>query len=74
MPRKAREDGRNARTVANNKYNSSAYDRIAVNVYKGNRELVKKYAEDRGETTNSLINKLLATEIDGFKPVLKPEK
>lgn len=69
MPRKPREDGRNARTVANNKYNQSAYERLAINVYKGNREKVKEYAESIGETTNTLVNKLLAKEIDGFEPI-----
>lgn len=69
MPRKPREDGRNSRTVANNKYNQSVYERLAINVYKGNREKVKEYAESIGETTNTLVNKLLAREIDGFKPI-----
>lgn len=71
MPRKPREDGRNARTVANNKYNQSAYDRIALNVKKGQRDVVKEYAKEKGETTNTLINRLLAEEIEGFEPVEK---
>lgn len=71
MPRKPREDGRNARTVANNKYNVSAYDRLAVNVKKGQRAIIKEYAEQNGETTNTLINRLLADEIEEFQPIEK---
>lgn len=71
MARKPREDGRNARTVANNKYNVKAYDRIAVNVKKGQRDIIKEYAESLGETTNTLINRLLADEIKGFIPIEK---
>lgn len=71
MSRKAREDGRNARTVANNKYNVSAYDRLAVNVKKGQRDIIKEYAENNGETVNTLINRLLASEISGFQPIEK---
>lgn len=69
MARPTREDGRNARTVANNKYNSANYDRLAVNVKKGEREKVKVYAEKNGESTSGLINRLLAAEIPGFDPI-----
>ena len=71
MPRKPREDGRNAHTVAGNKKNKELYDRLAINVYKGNRELVQEYAKSIGESTSSLINKLLAEKIEGFKPMEK---
>lgn len=71
MARRPREDGRNARTVANNKYNMSAYDRLAVNVKKGQRDIIKEYAASIGETTNTLINRLLAAEIKGFQPIEK---
>lgn len=71
MPRKPREDGRNARTVANNKYNVTAYDRIAVNVKKGQRDVIKQYVESNGETVNTLINRLLADEIADFQPIAK---
>lgn len=71
MPRKPREDGRNARTVANNKYNVTAYDRIAVNVKKGQRDVIKQYVESNGETVNTLINRLLSDEIADFQPIAK---
>ena len=73
MARPKREDGRNARTVANNKYNNSVYDRLAVNVRKGEREKVKAHAEKNGESTSGLINRLLAEEIPDFNPIEKPQ-
>lgn len=66
MARPTREDGRNARTVANNKYNKSAYDRLAVNVKRGEREKIKIHAAKRGESVSGLVNRLLAGEIPGF--------
>lgn len=71
MARPARDDGRNARTVANNKYNSANYDRLAVNVKKGEREKVKEHAERKGESVSGLINRLLAGEVPGFDPIEK---
>ena len=41
MPRPPRKDGRNARTVANNKYNLKAYDRISLCIPKGEKERIK---------------------------------
>lgn len=69
MGRPKREDGRNARTVANNKYNTTVYDRLAVNVNKGERERLKEYAAENGESVNGLINRLLAAEVPGFDPI-----
>lgn len=69
MARPAREDGRKARTVANNKYNSANYDRLAVNVKKGEREKIKEHAEHKGESISGLINRLLADEVPGFDPI-----
>lgn len=69
MARPKREDGRNARTVANNKYNNSVYDRLAVNVKKGERERVKNHAAETGESVSGLVNRLLAAEVPGFTPI-----
>lgn len=70
MPRPKRDDNRNARTVANNKYNVAAYDRLAVNVKKGEREKIKKHADETGQSVNGMINKLIADEVPGFDPLL----
>ena len=57
--------------TANNNTNKKLYDRIPLNVIKGNREIVQDYAKSIGESTNSLINKLLAEKIEGFVPMDK---
>ncbi len=71
MGRPGREDGRKARTVANNKYNKSVYDRLAVNVKKGERERLKEYAAENGESVSGLVNRLLAAEVPGFDPIME---
>ncbi|MCM1218791.1 MAG: antitoxin [Lachnospiraceae bacterium] len=55
--------------MANNKYNNTAYDRIAVNVRKGERERLKEYAAGNGESVSGLVNRLLAAEVPGFDPI-----
>lgn len=47
------------RTKRNNKYNVKAYDRIALNLYKGEREVLKKYADLKGMSINKYINLLI---------------
>lgn len=64
-----REDGKDSQTVAKNAYNSRNYDRIAVQVYKGEKEKLKTFCEKNGETINNLINRLLANEIQDFIPI-----
>ena len=64
--RPARTDGRNARTVANNKYNEKAYDRINLTVKKGNKEKIQAAATAAGESVNGYINKLLANNISNY--------
>lgn len=44
-----------SRTRANNKYNAKAYDRLAVQVYKGSREIIRAAAEKAGESTNAYV-------------------
>ena len=44
-----------SQTKASNKYNAKAYDRIAVQVYKGSREIIQAAASKAGESTNSYI-------------------
>lgn len=61
--RPKREDGRNAHTVAGNKYNAGTYDRLNIMVKKGQREKIKEYAAGKGESLNALINRLLYQEM-----------
>jgi len=45
-----------ARTKANRKYNEKAYDRVALTVPKGDKEVIKTFAEKEGQSLNAFIN------------------
>lgn len=49
----------NASTRAKNKYNAKAYDRIALQVKKGRREIIKAHAEAHGESLNGFVNRAI---------------
>lgn len=67
--RPKREDGRNAKTAANNKYSVANYDRINFYIKKGEKEKVKKAANDNGETVNTYINRIISENIPDFDPL-----
>ena len=48
-----------ARTRANNKWNSKAYDRINLTVPKGKKEVIKDHAEANGESVNGFISRAI---------------
>lgn len=48
-----------ARTRANNKWNAKAYDRINLTMPKGKKELIREYAESKGQSVNSFINEAI---------------
>ena len=50
-------------TASKQKYNEKAYDRIALTVKKGQREIIKAHAEKLGLSLNAYINKLLAEDM-----------
>ena len=52
------EQGKSS-TRAKNKYNAKAYDRIALQVKKGKRELIREYANSKGESVNGFINRAI---------------
>lgn len=56
-----------AYTQASNKavqrYSAKAYDQVKINVYKGQREQIKAYAEAQGMSLNGYINKLIADDM-----------
>lgn len=52
-----------AHSRASNKYNAKAYDRLAIQVYKGQREIIKAHAEANGESLNGYINRLIAEDM-----------
>lgn len=51
-------------TVAKNKYNAKTYDRIALQVKKGEREQLKSHAEKRGESLNGFINRAIRETVE----------
>ena len=48
-----------ASTRAKNKYNAANYDRIALSVKKGQREIIKAHADAMGESLNSFVNRAI---------------
>lgn len=52
-----------AQTKASNKYNAKAYDRIALQVKKGQREIIRKHAQSKGMSLNGYINKLIEEDM-----------
>ena len=51
-------------TRAKNKYNAKAYDRIALQVKKGRKDIIKAHAENRGESLNGFINKAIDEKME----------
>lgn len=48
-----------AKTKAQNKWVSKTYDRVALLVPKGKKDLIKAYAEGQGQSLNAYINDLI---------------
>lgn len=53
------ESSGKASTKAKNKYNAKAYDRIALQVKKGKRDIIREYAANKGESINGFINRAI---------------
>jgi hypothetical protein len=53
-----------ARTKANRKYNEKAYDRVALTVPKGQKEVIKSFAEKEGFSLNSFINEAIQEKMN----------
>ncbi len=45
--------------ASKNKWMSKAYDRINLTVPKGDKEIIKLFAESRGESVNGFINRAI---------------
>lgn len=50
-----------AQTRASNKYAAKAYDRIALQVKKGEKDKIRAHAEQQGESLNGFINRAIET-------------
>jgi uncharacterized protein (DUF1778 family) len=47
-----------------NRYNNKAYDRINLTVPKGQKDIIKAYAEAHGESLNGFIQKAIAKAME----------
>jgi 5-formyltetrahydrofolate cyclo-ligase len=57
-------------TATKQRFNAKTYDRIEFNVYKGEKERIKAYAEYKGESVSTLMNRLLWQEMgEDFIPI-----
>ena len=63
MPRAKRDDGRNPRTVASNKYSAANYERISFFVPKGEKEKIKAAAAATGKSMNAFIYEALTEKL-----------
>lgn len=54
----------NSQTRAKNKYNAKAYDRIALQVKKGRKDILKAHAENCGESLNGFVNRAIDETIE----------
>lgn len=57
-----------AETRAKNKFNKKNYDRLAVFVPKGDRELIKAVAKSKGYSMNEFILKAVYRELGKHSP------
>ena len=53
-----------AQTRASNKYAAKAYDRIALQVKKGEKDKIKAHAESRSESLNGFINRAISDTME----------
>ena len=51
-------------TKASNKYNAKAYDRIALQVKKGERDKLREHAQQHGESLNGFINRAISETVE----------
>lgn len=51
-------------TKAKNKYNAENYERIALSVKKGKKDILKSHAEAQGESLNGFINRAINETVE----------
>jgi uncharacterized protein (DUF1778 family) len=56
-----------AATKAKNKYNAENYERISLNVPKGEKDKIKEHAEAMGESVNAFINRAISETMERDK-------
>ena len=50
-------------TSSKAKYNAKAYDRLEITIKKGERDIIKAYAESIGKSLNGYINDLIVSDM-----------
>lgn len=59
---------------ATNRYVAKNYDRMQFFVPKGQREVIRKYVQEKGESVNGFVNRLISEELSehgvNFIPIL----
>lgn len=60
-------DKQNAR---NNEWQKGKYDRINAVVYRGEKKKIQQYLKENHETMSGFLNKLIATKIKDFNPII----
>lgn len=50
-------------TQSKNKYNSKTYDQLRIVVKKGQKDVIKQYAESKGMSLNGYINSLIEADM-----------
>lgn len=58
---------------ASMKYRDKNYQRIEFLVYKGQKEIIKEYAQSKGMSLNAYINSLIASDMGELLPEVKKE-
>lgn len=56
-----------AATKAKNKYNAENYERVSLNVVKGQKGIIKAHAEAQGKSLNSFINEAIEEKMNREK-------
>lgn len=63
-----------AHIKASNKYNAKAYDRVSLMLPKGNRDIIRAYAEANGLSLNAYINNLIAEDMGEALTITKQQE
>lgn len=56
-----------ASSASKRKYNKKAYDTLAVNVKKGEKEKLKEHAASKGESLNGFVNRAIKQALESDK-------
>lgn len=56
-----------AKIAANNRYSNNKYDRINLAVPKGQKDVIKKYADSRKQSINAFIISAIAEKMEREK-------